>query len=238
MPERLCSRRHWLQSSAFSLGSVAAAMLADGDRATAEAIAPVKPELEAKTYDLLPKAREQPAQATAMISMFMLGGPSQIDLFDPKPELYKWHGKTFAGNVKFDNPAQASREVMKPLWKFSHHGECGMEISELLPHLGSIVDDITLIRSMHTGVNNHVPSNYALSTGQDKAGRPVLGSWLLNSLGCETQELPAYVALTDPRGLPLLGGENWNNGQLPSVFQGTLVRPTTPRIFNLDPPDH
>ncbi|MEZ6118118.1 MAG: DUF1501 domain-containing protein [Pirellulaceae bacterium] len=200
--------------------------------------APIKPELEPRTFDLLPKAPLRPAKATAMISMFMLGGPSQIDLFDPKPELMKRHGQTFTGDVKFDNAAQASRELMGPAWKFRHHGECGMEISELLPHLGSIADDITLIRSMHTGVNNHVPSNYALSTGANTSGRPVLGSWLLNALGSETQELPAYVALTDPRGLPLLGGENWSNGQLPSLFQGTMVRPSEPRIFNLDAPAH
>ena len=173
-----------------------------------------------------------------MISMCMLGGPSQIDLFDPKPELIKHHGEIFPGKIKFDNPAQASREIMKPAWKFHRYGQCGMELSELLPHLGSIADDITLIRSMHTGVNNHVPSNYALHTGDDKSGRPVLGSWVLSALGCETEELPAYVALTDPRGLPLLGSENWNNGKLPSIYQGTVVRPTDPRIFNLQAPEH
>ena len=113
-----------------------------------------------------------------------------------------------------------------------------MELSELVPHLASIADEITLIRSMHTGVNNHLPSNYAMNTGQHRGGRAVLGSWLLNALGSETQELPAYVALTDPRGLPLLGGENWSNGPLPSIFQGTLVRPSNPRIFNLDAPRH
>ncbi len=223
-----------MMSSAFGLGSVAAAMLMKSE-GFAESNPP-KPELEAKSYDLLSKSPPKPAQAKAMISMFMLGGPSQIDLFDPKPELTKWHGKNFPGDVKFDNAAQASLEVMKPLWKFHHRGQCGMELSELLPHLGQVADDITLIRSMHTGVNNHVPSNYAMNCGDDKAGRPTLGAWLLKSLGSVTQELPAYVALTDPRGLPLLGGENWNNGKLPSIFQGTLVRPTEPRIFNLDAP--
>ena len=173
-----------------------------------------------------------------MISMFMLGGPSQIDLFDPKPELVKWHGKSFPGDIKFDNAAQASREIMKSAWEFHRHGECGMELSELVPHLGRIADDITLIRSMHTGVNNHLPSNYALNTGDNKSGRAVLGSWLLSASGSETQELPAYVALTDPRGLPLIGGENWSHGKLPSIYQGTMVRPTEPRIFNLEPPTH
>ena len=239
MTSKLCSRRHLLHTSALGLGSIAAAWLLKQDGLLAkESAAPVKPNLEATTYDLLPKRPHRPPRAGAMISMFMLGGPSQIDLFDPKPELEKRHGQNFPGDVKFDNPAQASREIMKSAWKFHHHGQCGMELSELLPHLGEVADDITLIRSMHTGVNNHVPSNYALSTGDDKSGRAVLGSWLLSALGSETQELPSYVALTDSRGLPLLGGENWNNGPLPSIYQGTVVRPTEPRIFNLEAPKH
>ena len=228
-----------LHTSAFGLGSVAASWLLKRDGLLAEeAGEPFKPELEQKTYDLLPKQPHHEPQAKAMISMFMLGGPSQIDLFDPKPELIKHDGKTFPGDVKFDNPAQASREIMAPLWKFKPHGQCGMELSELVPHLGEIADEITLIRSMHTGANNHIPSNYALSTGRATSGRAVLGSWLTSALGSETQELPAYVALTDTRGLPLIGGENWSNGKLPSIYQGTMVRPVAPRIFNLDPPRH
>lgn len=239
MSDKLCSRRHLLQGSAFGLGSLAAAWLMKRDGLlAAESAAPVKPELEAKTYDLLPKSPHHAPKARAMISMFMLGGPSQIDLFDPKPELVKYHGRNFPGDVKWDNPAQASREVMRPLWPFRPHGECGMELSDLLPHLGRIADDVTLIRSMHTGVNNHLPSNFALNTGSIARGRAVLGSWLLSALGSETQELPAYVALTDPRGLPLIGGENWNHGKLPSIYQGTVVRPSEPRIFNLDAPRH
>lgn len=240
MFQRLCSRRHMLHTSAFALGSVAAAWLLkrDGLLAADAPHALAKPELEPQTYDLLPKAPHFQPRAKAMISMFMLGGPSQIDLFDPKPELIKRHGQSFPGDIKWDNPAQASREIMAPAWKFQHHGQCGMELSELLPHLGEIADEITLIRSMRTGANNHLPSNFALNTGTPARGRAVLGSWLLSALGSETQELPAYVALTDPRGLPLIGGENWTQGKLPAIFQGTLVRPTEPRVFNLDPPEH
>ena len=228
-----------LHTSAFGLGSVAASWLLKQDGLLAEvAGTPVKPELEQKTYDLLPKQPHHTSKAKAMISMFMLGGPSQIDLFDPKPELVKHNGKSFTGDIKFDNPAQASREIMAPLWKFKPHGQCGMELSALVPHLGRIADDITLIRSMHTGANNHIPSNYALNTGKASSGRAVLGSWLTSALGSESQELPSYVALTDTRGLPLIGGENWSNGKLPSIYQGTVVRPVAPRIFNLDPPRH
>ena len=233
----ICSRRHLLHGSAFRLAGLAASWLLARE-GYADSAAPEKPQLEPETHDITVKAPHHEPRARAMISMFMLGGPSQIDLFDPKPELMKRDGQVFPGDIKFDNPAQASRELMKPAWRFHRHGQCGMELSELVPQLASIADDITLIRSMHTGVNNHVPSNYALSTGDDKRGRPVLGSWLLRGLGSETEELPAYVALTDPRGLPLLGGENWNQGKLPSIYQGTLVRPTEPRIFNLDAPQH
>ena len=232
------SRRNLLRTSSFSLGGVAASWLLkqDGLLAAETNAALNKPVLDAGVHDLSPKNPPFRPRAKAMISMYMLGGPSQIDLFDPKPELMKRNGQSFDGKLKWDNPAQASREIMGPIWKFHHRGQCGMELSELLPQLGSIADEITLIRSMRTGSNNHVPSNFALTTGAPVHGRPVLGSWLLNALGSETQDLPAYVALTDPRGLPQEGSENWSQGKLPAIYQGTVVRPSEPRIFNLDAP--
>ena len=238
--DELCSRRHVLRSSSFALSSVAAACLLreEGLFAAPSDADPVKPELEPRSFDLSPKPPPREAPARAMISMFMLGGPSQIDLFDPKPELRKRHGQDFPGAVKWDNPAQASREILAPQWSFERHGECGMELSELLPCLGGVADDITLIRSMHTGANNHLPSNMSLNTGTPARGRAVLGSWLLSALGSESQDLPAYVALTDPRGLPIFSKENWSSGRLPSIFQGTMVRPTEPRVFNLEAARH
>ena len=113
-----------------------------------------------------------------MISMFMQGGPSHIDLFDPKPELTKRHLQNFTGDIKYDNAAGASTKLFASPWKFPKHGQCGMELSELLPYLGDVADDICLIRSMHTGVNNHGQSINALNTGEILAGRPSLGSWL------------------------------------------------------------
>lgn len=235
---KLCSRRHWLQSSAFGLGSVAAAMLLEKDGLLAQEGALKKPPLEKPVYDLSPKQPPRPAKAKAMISMFMMGGPSQIDLFDPKPELVKRDGQQFEGDIRFDNAAQASRQIMAPRWEFKPRGECGMEISELLPHTAGIADDITLIRSMHSAVNNHFPGFFAMNTGGIVGGRATLGSWLSYALGSETQELPAYVALTHPSGLPICGGDSWTNGGLPSIYQGTVVRPTEPRMFNLNPPPH
>jgi hypothetical protein len=173
-----------------------------------------------------------------MISLFMQGGPSHLDLFDPRPALAKHDGKTFPGTIKYDNAAEASAKVMASPWKFRKHGKSGIELSELLPGLAEVVDDITLIRSMRTAVNNHVQSIHALNTGRLQAGRPVLGSWLTYGLGSVSRELPAYVALTDPASLPVVGVDNWSNGWLPSIYQGTAVRPTEPRILNLDPPAH
>jgi uncharacterized protein (DUF1501 family) len=112
-----------------------------------------------------------------------------------------------------------------------------MEISELLPHTATVADDLCLIRSMSTGVNNHGQAIRALNTGRILDGQPSLGSWLTYGLGSESQNLPAYVALIDPGQLPVLGVENWANGWLPSIYQGTVVRPREPRILNLAPPE-
>jgi hypothetical protein len=227
------SRRHFLASQSFGLSSLALAWLLNADGLRAE---PAQPALEKPQYDLLPKQPPRPAQATAMISMFMQGGPSHIDLFDPKPELSKRHLQTFTGDIKYDNAAESSAKLFGTPWKFTKRGECGMELSELVPHLGEVADDITLIRSMHTGVNNHGQSINAMHNGRNVGGRPCLGSWLTYGLGTESQDLPAFVVLTDPGGLPVLGTDNWSQGFLPSLYQGTVVRPREPRILNLDPP--
>ncbi len=227
------SRRHFLATNAMSLGSVALACLLKQDRAlgNSERLKPV-----ARSYTLEPKPPQHPPRAKAMISLWMQGGPSHIDLFDPKPTLDQYDGKTFPGQIKYDNAAQASAKVLASPWKFQPRGQCGTELSELVPHLANVVDDICLIRSMQTGVNNHGQSIQAMNTGQILTGRPVLGSWLTYGLGCETQDLPAYVALIDPGQLPVMGVENWTNGYLPSLYQGTVVRPAEPRIMNLTPP--
>jgi len=228
------ARRHFLAQGAMSLAPLAMswAMQRDGLQA-----APVKPELARQSFDMLPKQPRKTPRATAMISMFMQGGPSQVDLMDPKPELNRLDGKQFPGTIKYDNAAQASSRVLGCPWKFRQHGECGTPLSELLPGLSQVVDDILVIRSMHTGVNNHGQSIHAMNTGRTQRGRPALGSWLTFGLGADTDALPAYVAMTDPRGLPVEGVLNWSNGWLPSLFQGTVVRPREPRILNLEPPE-
>ena len=231
----LCSRRHFLHASGFGLGSTALAWLLQQQGLLAE---PARPELEPRTFDLRPKPTLHPARARAMISIMMIGGPSQMDLFDPKPLLKEYEGRPFPGELKFDNAGQASSKVMPALWSFRKHGQSGTELSELLPHLARVVDDICLIRSMQTGVNNHGQSLHALTNGRILAGAPHLGSWINYGLGCESRDLPAFVTLTHPNGAPLLADENWSNGWLPSIYQGTVIRPREPRILNLDPPEH
>jgi hypothetical protein len=227
------SRRHFIERNGFNLGALGLAWLLKRDGALAKPI-----DLEAQHYDLLPKKPQFQPRARAMISMFMQGGPSQVDLFDPKPELTKHSGEKFTGDIKFDDSAHASTKLLGSPWKFEKHGQSGIDVSELLPHFAGIVDDVTLIRSMQTGVNNHGQAIYALQNGRSLGGRPSLGSWLGYALGSESQELPAFVALTDPRGLPVLGVDHWTNGWLPSIYQGTAVRSAEPRIPNLDPAPH
>jgi len=196
----------------------------------------IKPNIHKQEASLDNRPTQSTPRATAMISLFMQGGPSQIDLVDPKPELNRLDGQKFPGTIKYDNAAQASSTVLGCPWKFRPCGESGTEISELLPNISEIADDIIVVRSMRTGVNNHGQSIHAMNSGRTQRGRPALGSWLTYGLGAETNNLPAFVAMTDPKGIPVEGVLNWSNGWLPSLFQGTVVRPQEPRILNLEPP--
>jgi hypothetical protein len=174
-----------------------------------------------------------------MISLFMHGGPSHVDLLDPKPELTKNHGKEYGGNVVYSFVNRASKKLFGSPWKFARHGQCGTEVSELLPHTADIVDDIAVIRSMHTGHNGHEVSIRFFHGGiAGVTGRPTMGSWLVYGLGSESQNLPAYMVLADPGGHPVDGTHNWECGFMPPLYQGTVLRPQEPRILNLDPPPH
>ncbi len=231
----MTSRRQFLKEQGFGIGSVALAYLLQQEEARA------RPESVVGTTDaqgLEPRAPHAEPRANAMISLFMHGGPSHIDLFDPKPELEKHDGETYDENVDFSFKNRASKKLMASPWKFHPRGDSGIEMSELLPHLGEVADELCVIRSMRTDINGHAPSVRYLNTGSRRVGRPVLGSWVTYGLGTENQNLPAYAVLTDPGGLPVDGTNNWSNGWLPSTYQGTVIRPTEPRILNLDPPEH
>ncbi|MBD3674459.1 MAG: DUF1501 domain-containing protein [Planctomycetaceae bacterium] len=220
----------------MGIGSIALAWLLQQDRAQAK---PKSVTLREPHNDLLPREPHFEPKAQAMISLFQHGGPSHMDLTDPKPELTRLNGVDFAGDIKFSFVNEASKKLLGSPWKFEKHGECGTEISELLPHTSEIVDDICLIRSMHTGANGHeVSIRYFHGGIPGVLGRPTLGSWLVYALGSETQNLPAYMVLTDPGGLPVDGVTNWSNGFMPALFQGTVLRPKEPRILNLEAPAH
>ncbi|HIF00602.1 MAG TPA: DUF1501 domain-containing protein, partial [Fuerstia sp.] len=173
-------------------------------------------------YNLKPKRTHHPAQATSVIQLFMNGGPSQMDLFDPKPVLNRLDGKPFPGNVEeIGNQGAADIGVMMGgRYKFDRHGQSGMWMADVLPHTAQLADDICLINSMWTDHPNHDNALYKIHSGRLFMGYPTLGAWTAYGLGAETENLPAYVVLNDPLGPPKNGTRNWTAGFLPPVFQG------------------
>ncbi|MBI4600669.1 MAG: DUF1501 domain-containing protein, partial [Planctomycetes bacterium] len=184
--------------------------------------------------DLRPRPPHFEPKAKAVIHLFMNGGPSPMDLFDPKPLLDEHHGEAYfekiAGEV--ENP-QAAGALMRSPFRFERRGQCGMWISDALPHLARHADDMALVRSMHTTSLTHEPAVYRIQSGSLAPGKPVLGAWVTYALGSEGQDLPAYVVLDDPLGLPVNGVENWQAGFLPPVFQGTRFRSVGSPVLNL-----
>src|SRR6056297_2834137 len=239
MSDRDCdqhNRRAFLRQGSLGIGGLAAAWMLNSDNADAK---PPQVGIENRNFDLNARAAQIQPRAKAMISLFQHGGPSHMDLTDPKPELTKYNGTEYSGDIQFSFVNEASKKLLGSPFQFRHHGKCGMELSELLPHTAGIVDDISLIRSMHTGANGHEVSIRYFHGGIPAVlGRPTLGSWLTYALGSESQDLPAFMVLADPGGAPVDGATNWSNGFMPSMFQGTVLRPKEPRIFNLQPPPH
>lgn len=230
------TRREFLTRQGLGIGAVALSWLLHQEQARAT---PKNIPKEPLSFDLQPKRPHFEPRAKAMISLFQHGGPAHMDLTDPKPELTRLDGTDYPGDIHFSFVNEASKKLLGTRWKFSKHGQCGTELSELLPELGRIVDDICLIRSMHTGANGHeVSIRYFHGGIPGVLGRPHYASWLLYGLGSETQNLPAYMVLSDPGGHPVDGANNWSSGFLPPLYQGTVLRPKEPRILNLDPPSH
>lgn len=220
------NRRSFLGYTAGGLGYLALAHLLGGDARSATA----------GFHPLAPKAPHHTPRAKSVICLFQHGGPSQMDLFDPKPELNKWNGKDYPRKdleVHFDK--QAGKLLESP-FTFKAHGQSGTQLSELLPQTAGIVDEITLVRSMITDSIDHESALRIIHTGKFQAGRPTWGSWVIYGLGTERQDLPAYVVLSDPSGLPIDGGRNWSSGWLPAIYQGTQLRSTGSPVFNLKTP--
>ncbi len=189
-----------------------------------------------RPYDLTPKKPHQDPRAKAVIQLFMNGGPSQVDLFDHKPALTKYAGQAPSRDLAAE--VRAVREtggLMPSPYKFSKHGQSGLELSELLPHLGKVADDICVVRSMFTTHLAHEAALFLMHGGRILPTRPTLGSWIVYGLGSENQNLPAYVVLDDPKGPPVNFIQNWQAGWLPAVYQGTRVRSEGSPILNLKP---
>lgn len=232
------TRRDFLLSSASGLGAIGlGSMLSeDGLLSSASAAQPV-----ATVNPLAPKPSHFDGKAKACIFIFMAGAPSQLDLFDPKPELIKQHQqplpKSIYEGVRFAFLKPDTATLMGAVnRKWKKHGECGMELSDLVPHIGSVADDVCLIRSMHSEQFNHHPGQLLMQCGRAEFGLPVMGSWLTYGLGSESENLPGYVVLTAGRGSS--GGATlWQSGFLPSVYEGVLFRPTGEPVLNLKNPD-
>jgi hypothetical protein len=222
------NRREFLLRSGGGLGSIALTWLLNQEAKASEKTS-VNP-LAAKKPHFEPKAK-------SVIFMFMVGGTSQMDLFDPKPALEKWKGKPLPESVgrptsqftKGDSPLLPSTR------KFKKHGKSGMWISDLLPHLSQCVDDIAYLNSCWCTSTIHAPAMYELHSGRTIMGHPSIGSWVTYGLGSVSDNLPAYCVLPQPEGVPEGGAPCWSAGYLPTVYQGTLLRKGANPILNLKP---
>jgi uncharacterized protein (DUF1501 family) len=223
------SRRWFLQECGVGLGAIALSHLTGGLRAAAPAADP-----------LAPKQSQFPGKAKSVIFLFMAGAPSHLELFDNKPQLAKFDGTLPPPDLikgyraAFINP---NSKLLGPKFKFARHGRCGTELSELLPHLAEVVDDIAVVRSLVTDAFNHAPGQILMNTGSQQFGRPSMGSWATYGLGSESQDLPGFVVFTTGKKGPSGGNSNWGSGFLPTVYQGVPFRGAgDPVLYLSDPP--
>jgi len=224
------SRREFLFQAGGGLGGLALTWLMQRD-ARAAASRTVNP--------LAPKPAHFAGRAKSVIFMFMVGGPSHLDLFDPKPELEKWRGKPLPESIgRPTSQFTKGNEALLPSTRsFSKRGHSGMWLSDLMPHLSTCVDDICYLRSCWGNSTIHAPAMYELHSGRTLMGYPSLGSWVNYGLGSVSDNLPAYCVLPQPEGVPEGGAPCWGAGFLPAVYQGTLFRKGANPILNLKPPE-
>lgn len=224
------SRRHFLRDCTYGLGKVAAAGLLTDSFAVAAQQTPAHP--------LAARGAHYPAKAKRVIHLFMAGAPSQLETFDPKPMLTKYEGKPIPPEViggqryAFIRPDAAA---LGPRFKFAQHGQSGAWVSEVMPHVAKIVDELCLVRSVHTDQFNHAPAQIMFQTGFGQPGRPSMGSWVLYGLGAETQNLPAFVVMSTGSGLSG-GSALWSSGFLPTVYSGVRFRNSGDPILNVSSP--
>ena len=213
----LPDRRSFLETSGHGFGALALGSLLFDEEGRAATVVPENPRVR------------------RVISLFMSGGPSQMDLLDPKPGLEKERGKELPKSIRGEQRITTMTSVQKSLpvlpspFKFGQHGQCGMELSELLPHWGEVADDLCVVRSMQTEAINHDPAITFFQTGFQLAGRPSIGSWVSYGLGAHNKDLPAYVVLTSRStagGAQPLYSRLWDSGFLPAEHSGVKLRNT------------
>ena len=226
---RIQTRRSFFQECAGGIGIAALALLLEQEGRGATP----------SVNTLAPRQPHFPAKAKNVIFMFMEGGPSQLDLFDPKPELQKWSGKPLPPEMTknlrlaFTKPNAA---VLASPRTFQSYGQSGIEFSDYIPHIGSCADDLCLVRSMYTDAFNHHPGQLLLFGGSIQVGRPTMGAWVLYGLGSESQNLPGFVVLGSGVGTSA-GTANWSSGFLPSTYQGVVFRSSgDPVLYLSNPP--
>ncbi|MDB5345051.1 MAG: hypothetical protein JWP89_3428 [Schlesneria sp.] len=223
-------RRWFLQQCGVGLGTIAISLLPGSRPAYADAL-PSDP--------FASRSSHFPATAKSVIYLYMGGAPSQFELFDYKPDLAKFSGtlpppELLNGyRAAFIDPHS---KLLGPKFQFARHGESGTELSELLPHLASVADDLTIVKSMVTDAFNHAPAQLLMSTGNQLFGRPSMGSWITYGLGSESQDLPAFVVFSSGKKGPSGGNSNWGSGFLPTVYQGIQFRGGSEPVLFLDSP--
>ncbi len=229
------TRREFLWEAGGAFTSVAlAGMFSTDDFLAAQTVA-----ADGTTEWKNPLAARPPhfdGPAKAVIFLFMYGGPSQVDTFDYKPDLYPLDGKTIEINTKGRGGTRNQGRVVGPKWRFKQYGECGKWVSDLFPNVGGCVDDIAFIHSMTADAPLHGSAMLQMNSGRILSGSPALGSWVNYGLGTENENLPGFVVMLDPTGGPISGAKNWSSGYMPASYQGTVIRSSGTPILALDPP--
>jgi hypothetical protein len=228
----LLSRRNVLAGSAATLSAAAFSSLLESSGIGSPAHTP--PSID-PGHPFAPRTSHQPAKAHRVVMIFCAGAVSQLETWDYKPELIRMDGQPLKDGppVTFQGP---SGELARPQYAFKQRGQTGKWVSDMIPHLAELTDDIAFVHSLTSKSNTHGPAENFLSTGFVLDGFPSVGSWISYALGSENQDLPAYVAIPDPRGVPQAGSNNWGPGFLPAVFQGTPMSASQP-VRHLFPPE-
>ncbi len=188
------------------------------------------------TRPLAPRPAHFPSRAKHVVFLFMNGGPSQVDTFDPKPALTRYHGKPYTGDAKVGSNGRPIGKLMQSPFEFQRHGESGLEISSLFPHTARFADDLCVIRSMHSDTAAHASGCLQMNSGSIFIGKPSLCAWLSYGLGSCNENLPSFVVMTDPRGGPIGSASNWSAGYMPAAYQGTLFRSVGSPLLDLATP--